>query len=86
MNMILEDDTPLHVNNPRKIRRKHGGVVVSEPDKKENKFVFKKRRLMEDVDSFPYGYNKLINLLYTYIFYFCRYIYLCHRSKSNYFV
>jgi len=26
--MILEDDTPLHVNNPRKIKRKHCGVVV----------------------------------------------------------
>jgi hypothetical protein len=22
--MILEDDTPLHVHNPRKIKRKHG--------------------------------------------------------------
>jgi len=28
-NMILEDDTPLHVHDPRKIKRKHGGVVVS---------------------------------------------------------
>jgi len=56
-NMILEDDTPLHVHNPRIIRRKHGGVVVSEPEKKEYKFVFKKRRLMDDFDSFPYGYD-----------------------------
>lgn len=29
--MILEDDTPLHVYNSKKIKRKHSGVVVSEP-------------------------------------------------------
>ena len=56
-NMILEDDTTLHVHNPRKIKRKHGVVVVSEPEKKEYKFVFKKRRLMDDFNSFPYGYD-----------------------------
>jgi len=55
-NMILEDDTPLHVHNPRKIKGKHGGVV-SEPEEKEYKFVFKKRRLMDDCNSFPYGYD-----------------------------
>ena len=54
--MILEDDTPLHVHNPRKIKGKHGGVV-SEPEEKEYKFVFKKRRLMDDCNSFPYGYD-----------------------------
>jgi hypothetical protein len=26
--VILEDDRPLHVHNPKKIKRKHGGVVV----------------------------------------------------------
>jgi len=56
-NMILEDDTPLHVHNPRKTKRKHSGVVVCEPEKKENKVVFKKRRLMDDFDSFPYGHD-----------------------------
>ena len=35
--MILEDDTPLHVHNPKKIKRKHCGVVVSEPETKEYK-------------------------------------------------
>jgi hypothetical protein len=25
--MILENDTPLHVRNPKKIKRKNGGVV-----------------------------------------------------------
>jgi len=39
--MILEDDTPLHVHNPKKTERKHGGVVVSEPENKEFKVVFK---------------------------------------------
>jgi hypothetical protein len=32
--MILEDATPLHVHNPNKIKRKHGGVVVSESETK----------------------------------------------------
>jgi len=56
-NMILEDDTPLHVHNPKKIKRKHCGVVVSEPETKEYKVVFKKRRLMDNFDSLPYGHN-----------------------------
>jgi len=56
-NMILEDNTPLHVHSPRKIKRKHGGIVVSEREKKEYKVVFKKRRLMDEFDSFPYGYD-----------------------------
>ena len=33
--MILKDTTPVHVYNPKKIKMKHGGVVVSEPEKKE---------------------------------------------------
>ena len=56
-NMILNDNTPLHVHNPLKIKRKHGGVVVSEPETKEYKLVFKKRRLMSDFNSLPYGYK-----------------------------
>ena len=34
-NMILEDNTPLHVHNPRKIKRKYGGVFVSESERKK---------------------------------------------------
>jgi hypothetical protein len=30
--MILDEDTPVHVHNSRKIKRKHGGVVVSESE------------------------------------------------------
>ena len=56
-NMILEDNSPLYVHNPRKIKRKHGGVVVSEPERKDYKVVFKKRRLLNDFDSFLYGYD-----------------------------
>jgi len=55
--MILEDNTPLHVHNPKKIKRKHFGVNVSEPERREYKFVFKKRRLMDNLDSLPYGHN-----------------------------
>ena len=56
-NIIHEDDTPLHVHNPKKIRMKHCGVVVSEPETKECKIVFKKRRFMDNFDSLPYGHN-----------------------------
>jgi len=41
----------------KKIKRKHCGVVVSELETKEYKVVFKKRRLMDNFDSLPYGYN-----------------------------
>jgi hypothetical protein len=53
--MILEDKTTLHVNNPKKIKRKHDGVVVSGPKSKEYKVVFNKLRLPNNFDSFPYG-------------------------------
>ena len=56
MNMILENAPPVHVHNPRKIKRKHGGVVGSEHETKEYKVVFKKRRLKDNFDSLPYGY------------------------------
>ena len=56
-NRILEDDTPMHVHNPRNINRKHSCVFVSEPEKKEYNIVFKKRRIMDDFNSFPYGYD-----------------------------
>jgi len=54
-NMILKDTAPVHVHNPKKIKRKHGGVV-SEHETKEFKVVFKKRRNM-DFDSLPYGFD-----------------------------
>jgi len=54
--MILENTTPVQVCNPRMIKRKHGGVAVSEPETKENNIAFKKRRLMDNFDSILYGY------------------------------
>jgi hypothetical protein len=33
--MIFEDDTPVHVHNPEKIKRKHVGIVASEPEAQE---------------------------------------------------
>jgi hypothetical protein len=33
--MILDDDTPVHANNPLKIKTKFGGLVLSEPETKE---------------------------------------------------
>jgi len=55
-NVILEDTPPVHVHNAKKIKRKHGGIVVSELETEEYKVVFKKRRLMDNFDSLPYGY------------------------------
>ena len=34
-NMILENAAPVHVHNPKKMKRKQGGVIVSEPETKE---------------------------------------------------
>ena len=47
----------MHGHNPRKNKRKQVGVVVSEPETKEYKFVFKKCRLMDNFDSVPYGHQ-----------------------------
>jgi len=55
--MILENAATMHVHNPKKIKRKQGGVVVSEVETKEYKVVFKKRRLMDEFHSVPYGYE-----------------------------
>ena len=54
--MILKVTASVHVHNSKKIKRKHGGVV-SEPETKEYKVVFKKRRLMVNFDSLPYGFD-----------------------------
>ena len=61
-NMILEDASLVYIFIPRKIKRKHVGVVASEPETKEYKVVFKKRRLMENFDSVPYGCEEFIYL------------------------
>ena len=54
--IILENAQPMHVHNPRKIKRKNGRVVVSQPETKEYKVVSKKRRLMDNFNYLPYGY------------------------------
>ena len=54
--MILEIAPPVHVNNTRKIKRKRGGVVVSEPENIQYQVVFKKRRLTGKFYYTPYGY------------------------------
>ena len=64
--MILENTAPVHVHNPKKIKREQGGVVVSEPETKEYKVVFKKRRLMGNFDPLPYGYEQF-NYLSIYL-------------------
>jgi len=38
--MILEDAPHVHVHNPKKIKRKHCGIVVSELETKEYEVVF----------------------------------------------
>jgi hypothetical protein len=53
--MILKDPTPVHVRNPKKIKRKHGGEVISAPESKEYKIVF--NGFINGFDSLPYGYE-----------------------------
>jgi hypothetical protein len=48
--IILENSEPAPLHNPKKIRRKHECIVVTEPESKEYKVVFKKRRLIGDFD------------------------------------
>jgi len=40
-NIILQNATVVHVHNPRKIKQKHAGVVVSEPETKKYNVVLK---------------------------------------------
>jgi len=54
--MVPEKASTVHVHNPRKQKRKHGGVVVPEREKKEYKFVSKNCRLNVNFESLPYGY------------------------------
>ena len=54
--MILKDTTPLHLHNPKNIKRKDGCVVVSEHETKEYKVVFKKRWLLDKFDFLLYGH------------------------------
>jgi len=42
-NLNVLNDSGRTVHNTRKIKRKHGGVVLSKPERKEYKDVFKKR-------------------------------------------
>jgi len=55
--MNLKNKAPVHVHNPKKIKRKHGGVLVYEPATKEYKVVFKNRRLVDNFDSLQYGFD-----------------------------
>jgi hypothetical protein len=54
--MILEDGPTVQVHNTKKIKRKHGGIVVLEPETKMYMVDFRKRWLMYNFDSLPYGY------------------------------
>ena len=54
--MVLKDAAPVHIHNPKTIKRKYGGVVVPQPEAKEY-VVFKKLRLMDNFDSLSYGYD-----------------------------
>jgi len=59
----------VHVHNPRKIERKYGGVVVSEPEIRDYKLLFLKRRPVDNFEPQPYGYEDLVvvgNLLLLY--------------------
>ena len=66
--MILKDAVQMHVHNPKKFKRKHGGVAVSEPETKEYKVVFMKHRLMDNFDSLPYGHDEFILFINLFIY------------------
>jgi len=95
-NMILEEAPPVHVHNPKKIKRQQVRVVVSEPETKEYKVVIKKRRLMEDFDSVPYGYEELTYIfiylfIHLFIFIYLQVYaagiqYVCTSTNNSYFV
>lgn len=53
--MILKDAAPVNVHIPKKIKRNHGGVLVSESEKKEYKVVLKKRQHVDEFDVLHYG-------------------------------
>jgi hypothetical protein len=55
-NMILKTT---HVHNPKKMKCKHSGLVISEPRKKKYKVIFKKHQLTKSFDSFLTGTNNL---------------------------
>jgi hypothetical protein len=57
-NMVVEDPTPVHVHNSKKIIRKHGGHVFSAAETKEYKIVYTKRRLIDGFDSVTYGHQE----------------------------
>ena len=44
--MILKVTTPVHIHNPKNIKRKHGGFVY-EPETKVYKVVFKEQQIEE---------------------------------------
>jgi len=54
--MILEDMLPVNVHKSKKIKMKYCSIMVSKPETKEYKFIFKKCRLMDNFDSLPYKY------------------------------
>ena len=54
--MILEDAQPVHVHNPRKIKKKFR-ILVSEPETKKYKVVAKKRRFTDNFVSMQCGYE-----------------------------
>jgi len=52
--MILDDYKPVHVHNPKKTKRKHVGIIVSQLETKEYKVAFKNHRLINNFVKNPY--------------------------------
>ena len=63
-NMILEYVAPVHVHNPKKIKRKQGSVVVSEQETKEYKIVLRSAGLWTTLTLCP---RVMINLFCLFI-------------------
>jgi len=57
--MIPEDAPPEHVHNPKTIKRKHCGIVLSEPETKEDKVVWRSAGLWTTLTPFHMDISNL---------------------------
>ena len=65
--MILNDTTPVHVHNPKKIKRKHVAVVESDPKQRSAKSYLRSAGLWTTLVSYPTGMITLFDVQFIYL-------------------
>jgi len=65
--MILEDAQPANVHNPRKMKRKHVAVVVSEPEKRSTGMSLRNPRLWTTWTHFRVDINNVFIYVFIYL-------------------